>query len=98
MGAGRPELLQRRPRVRVACPRTVGITRRLATLEARLPPDRPPGPPLDIDRLTQLERDDLEAITTRAARDAAGMLDHEALSDGDLERREMLTTKAEAIP
>lgn len=73
---------------------TATIARRLATLEARLPPIRPTRSPLALDRLTPDERDDLAAITTRTGRDAAGRLDLEALTDADLERLEALLRKA----
>ena len=73
---------------------TAGIARRLATLEARLPPARPAGPPLDLDRLTPDERRDLEAIVARAGRDVTGRLDLEALTDDDLERFGAIVRKA----
>ncbi len=65
---------------------TATIARRLATLEARYPPPHSPGPPLDLSRLTEGERHDVETIAARASRDATGPLDLEALTDDDLER------------
>ena len=59
------------------------IARRLAALEGARRPARDPGPPPDLSRLTEAERDDLEGLAARVRWDGTrlGLGAFDALDD-----------------
>ena len=77
----------------------MSIVRRIIVLEGRLPPPRPAGPPLDLGRLTEGERADLEALTARVRWDGPrlGLAAFDALNDDELARLEHVVKRAHGI-
>ena len=71
------------------------LARRLAAMEARRPPARPPAPPLDLIRLDPPERGELEGLAARVTR-AGGRVDFADLDDDDLFRLGALVRRAAA--
>ncbi len=74
-----------------------GTQRRVRRLEHRWWPPRRAATPLDLDRLTVAELEELEALTLRLHRRPNGRWDFSALDDAELERLRNLVAKAQAV-